>query len=125
MSAGAFVDARYVASYGDGNSIHPIRVQPETLTAEADSVENGSSPLALTSPISAIVTGSTRQLGLHARVVYAKLTGTPPATYATASRIRIPALSEAFYNACAPKGTVINYLGTTWASTGVRAEVVR
>lgn len=125
MSAGAFVNVRYVASYGDGDQIHPIRVQPETLAATADSVENGASPLALTSPISANVSQSTRSLGLHARIVYARLSGTPPTGYATGSRIRIPALSEAFFNACAPKGTELTYLGTTWLTTGVRAEVVR
>jgi len=125
MSAGSFVNARYSASYGDGSGIHPIRVQPETLAATADLVENGSSPLTLTSPISANVSRSTRALGLHARIVYMVLTGTPPTGYATGSRIRIPALSEAFFNACAPKGTEVTYLGTTWETTGVRAEVVR
>lgn len=125
MSAGLFTIARYAANYGDADQIHPIRVQPETLEADIGGVLNGSSALELTSPISATVSRSTRALGLHARVIFARLTGTAPTGYAAGSLIRIPALSEAFFNAAAIPGTSMTYLGTTWRITGVRAEVAR
>jgi len=125
MSAGPFIVGRYSASYGDGEQIHPIRVQPETVAATVGGVENGSSALEITNPISAQVSRSTRSLGLHARQVFARITGTPPTGYSPGSLIRIPALSEAFFNAAAVPGAEMTYLGTTWRVTGVRAEVVR
>lgn len=128
MSAGLFLDTFYTASY-DNTRIHPIRVQPETLdaatTGAGGAVANSPATGPANTPISAEVTGSTRRLGLHARVIYMKLEGTPPTGYAAGSRVRIPALNPAFYTACLIKGQAVDYLGATWRVTGTRAEVVR
>lgn len=122
MSAGPFVRAVYSASYGDGNNRHPIRVQPETLLASAGGVVNGQSDSAATSPISATVSKSKRSLGLHARTVTIQSVVAPPTGYEAGSIVRIPALQEAFYNACSTKGTAVTYLGTTWQSVSVSNE---
>lgn len=125
MSAGIFVNAVYSATYDGGTHLHPIRVQPETLAATAGSVANGATDTPANSPISAMVSKSRRGLGLHARMVHLKSVATPPTGYKTGSTVRIPALQEAFYNACAITGTSVTYLSTTWVSTGVSAEEVR
>lgn len=127
MSAGAFIIAVYSATYNSGAERHPIRIQPETLAAAVGSTVNAQSDSPATNPISAQVSKSKRSLGLHARTVSLKLaTGsTPPqGGYTANSTTRIPALQEAFYNACATKGTPVNYLGTVWETTGVSAEKV-
>lgn len=127
MSAGAFINSRYAATY-DAAEIHPIRVQPETIAASAaattGAVTNDPPTGTSTSPISAAVSKSTRSLGLNARVVTIKSTGTPPDGYVVGSVVRIPALTEAFYNACT-KDIAVTYLATTWAVVGRRAEVVK
>jgi len=122
MSAGAFSDTFYAATYG--NFTHPIRVQPETLAASIDAVDNDPPTGPADNPISAAVSRSTRSLGLHARLVFAKLAGTPPTGYAANAKVRIPALTEAFYDQ-ATKNATLDYLGTTWTVTGRRAEVQR
>jgi len=122
MSAGAFTNAFYPATYGAFT--HPIRVQPETLLAAVGTQINESDAGPADNPISAQVGKSTRALGLHARVVFLKLAGTPPTGYVVGSKVRLPAVDILFYAACV-KGATVNYLGTTWTVTGRRAEVVR
>lgn len=122
MSAGLFIASRYEASYGDGLQIHPIRVQPETEAAAIGATTNAPPAGTPTSPISAQVSGSRRRLGLFARMVRLEIDGAPPATYAAFSRVAIPALNEAFYNAASVRGTEVAYLGTTWLTAGVTAE---
>jgi len=126
MSAGLFLDSFYSAQYA--TAIHPIRVQPETteavVTATSGTVANSPATGPATSPISAQCGSSTRRLGLHAPVIYAKLIGTPPTGYAPNSRVTIPCLGQAFFLACI-KASQIDYLGTQWVVTGRRAEVVR
>lgn len=121
MSAGNFVTVSYNASYAA--TIHPIRIQPETSGATIGATDNNPVTDAPTSPISAQVSRSTRSLGLHARVVYAKVSGTPPTGYSTNARVKIPALTLAFFGA-AVKGVTMTYLGADWVVTGRRAEVV-
>ena len=86
MSAGVFTRSRYE---DDDNEIHPIRVQPETLTATFNSVANSAPTGAVTSSISAQVTGSRRGLGLFARYATVVFTGTPPDGYATGQSYKI------------------------------------
>jgi len=125
MSAGNFVQVAYSASYGNGNHIHPIKLQPETLAADIGGTTNNAAENAnIDTPISAIVSASRRGLGLHPRIIYAKIVGTPPTGYSTNAKCRIVALSEAFYNEATIGGT-LNYLGKTWEITGFGPELVR
>lgn len=110
MSAGAFTITKYAASYGDGTSIHPIRVQPETLTATIGGTANAAPTGDVNNPIQCRVSGGKRQIGLQARYITLQFPATgQPTTYQGGSTTRIPALTETFYN-LATKGAVITYL---------------
>jgi len=110
MSAGAFVISKYSASYGNADQIHPIRVQPETITASIGGTANSAPTGAVNNPIQARVSGGNRKIGLHARYVTLRFPATgQPATYAPGGTTRIPALQEPFYNA-AVKGATCTYL---------------
>jgi hypothetical protein len=125
MSAGIFSFVFYQASYAA--FIHPIRVQPETLTASAGTpaVLNASAVGPATNRISARATGTKRGVGLIARRVTLSLIGTtPPAGYKQNSVTTIPALTLAFFNACVPGGTV-SYLGQSWRVISTTAEIAK
>jgi len=122
MSAGVFADSKYECVLS--GFIHPIRIQPETALASANSVANTAPTGALDTSQSAQVSASPRALGVHPRIVYAKISGTPPTGYSPTSRIRIPALTAAFFQECS-KGVILTYLGTTWTITGRRNESLR
>lgn len=127
MSAGAFVRSRYAASYL-GTAIHPIKVQPETIAASivgTPANTNAAPTGAGTNPISAQVSRSTRALGLHARLISLRISGTPPTGYSSGSTVRIPGLNVAFFQACQLPGAQVTYLGTTWNVVGTRSEEVR
>jgi len=128
MSAGAFVLSRYQASYLTTN-IHPIRVQPETINAAtvgSTPVTNTAPTGAINVPISASVSRSKRSLGLRPRSITMRLTGSVvPTGYLIGSLTRIPCLTNAFFNAASPRGTVISYLGTQWTVTGADAELTK
>lgn len=124
MSAGSFVISKYAASYGSGDQIHPIRVQPETLTAAIGSVTNAAPSGAVNNPIQCRVSGGKRQIGLLARYVNIEFPATSqPSGYQAGGSTRIPALTEAFYNA-ATKGVSITYLGATCQITSRSRERV-
>lgn len=122
MSAGAFVRARYGASYA--LEVHPIRVQPETLAATIGGTVNAAPAGAITNPISARASGSKRSLGLNARKVQLAAPATnPPAGYQAGGVTSIPALGEAFYN-LAIKGTTCTYLGAAFTVVSRTTEYV-
>lgn len=125
MSAGTFGKTFYQASYGGGTNIHPIKVQPETIAASTGDADNDPPTGPITNPISAQASGGRRSIGLHARIIYLQLLGTPPAEYSAGSRTKIPCLTEAFYNAAIAPGATISYLGTTWKVIGSSEEKVR
>lgn len=123
MSAGLFITAKYGADYGDGEAIHPIRVQPETLLASVGSEDNDEPAGAINNPILASASGSKRSNAFLARRVRLKYkSGTIPAGgYTANSRTQIPALNRPFYEACT-KGAEVTYLGAVWSVTGRSAE---
>lgn len=124
MSAGAFEIAVYSATYEVGET-HPILVQPETRAASIGSVTNAGVDAAPSNPISARVTGSRRGIGLFARTVTLRLPATDqPAGYLPLSRIRIPALTETFWNA-AIRGATCTYLGVNCDVVGRAREEAR
>lgn len=129
MSQGTFTKSKYQASYST-TAIHPIRVQPETITCTINGVTNNPPTGDITNPISAVVSRGQRAKGLIARAVVLQ---TPesggPADYKPLGLITIPALTPAFAAVAAAwqPGQTITYLGATgWTVSGiVRAEVVR
>ena len=125
MSAGNFVKTLYQVS-GIPGGVCYISVQPETFDAESGVISNAPAGGPATLPISAIVNGGKRQLGIVARCVYLKLplVTTPPSGYTLGSRTKIPALTENFFNVCLSTKQC-TYLGVVWEVTGVRQESLR
>lgn len=114
MSAGAFTTTKYAASYGDADQIHPIRVQPETLSATIDGTANAAPTGAQNNPIQARVSGGRRQIGLQARFVTLRAPATgQPTGYQANGLTKIPALTEAFYNK-ATKGATCTYQSVSY-----------
>lgn len=126
MSAGAFLRSRYQATY-DGDAIHPIRVQPETIAmAEEGAPTNTNAPPSgsITNPISAVVSRSSRALGLKPRKFNLQLTGTPPTGYVAGSKVSVPVLTPGFFIEV-PINDEVTYLGTTWQVISKTEEEVR
>jgi len=92
MSAGAFTRTRYRADSGD---THPIRVQPETLTAAFGATANSAPTDAIDNPISAKVSNGNRAFGLKPRSVTIVFETNAPTGYKVGSYIRLPILQPA------------------------------
>lgn len=112
MSAGVFVRSSYAASYSTTPVfLHPILVQPETLTAQIGAVINAAPTTGTDNPISAVTSRNKRQRGLIPRTVTLQAPATgQPTGYKPLGYTVIPALTEAFYNV-AIKGAICDYLG--------------
>lgn len=128
MSAGAFVRSKYEASYAN-NRVHPIRVQPETITLEVGGIANTPPADAISIPISALVSRNRRARGLIVRTVTLQAPATnPPAGYLANGLTTLPCLTEAFFDACAAAddSTTVDYLGVSGYSVAyVSDEKVR
>ena len=123
MSAGQFVRSLYEATYQA--LIHPIRVQPETLLAEINSVLNAAPTGTATSPISACVSKGNNALGLGPRCVTLETPETgAPAGYQPGGIIKIPALNQSFWDEAVP-GAPCTYLGVTFTVVSRQPESVR
>lgn len=113
MSAGQFSRSFYEASYA-ASTVHPIRVQPETLLAAVGTTINASAATAATNPISAQISLGNRARGLKPRYVTLQVDpADPPAGYDTRSKTIIPAVTQAFWDACVPN-TTVTYLTKDW-----------
>ena len=126
MSAGAFVLTKYAASYGAGTSIHPIKIQPETLTLTLGTgtpVANAAPTGAQNNQISARVSGGKRTLGLIPRKVTVRFTGAVPAGYAPNSKTTIPWLTP--FTAAITKGATGTYLGNAVIVVATSPEIAQ
>jgi len=124
MSAGRFSRSRYSASYA--SEIHPIRVQPETLSlaSQSDPPVTNAAPIgSISNPISALVTLGKRARGLRPRSVTIQLKDgeTPPSGYIAGSVARVPILQETLYENL-QVGDDATYLGSDWQVIGKSPE---
>lgn len=121
MSAGAFVISSYRASYNT-DQIHPIRIQPETLAASANSTANNAPSDPANSPISAVVSRGKRSKGLIPRTVTIRLNEDQILTgYLPRSITTIPVLLPATFAAWTT-GSEVDYLGAVWTIVGRSQE---
>lgn len=118
MSQGSFARSRYEAGNGE---IHPIRVQPETLTLSVGGETNTPPAGATTIGLSAKVSGSKRQFGLSARTVSFVWTGAVPDGFDPSGTIRLPILRPALWEGIETDDAV-SYLGGTGVVVGKSAE---
>lgn len=98
MSAGAFEFSRYEANYAAFGAIHPIRIQPETLTLSFDGNSNDAPSGAINNPISAISSRGRNSRGLKPRTVTLQFPATgQPTGYKPLGITTIPVLTQAFW----------------------------
>ena len=119
MSAGDFSRAVYQTN---GGAFYRIRVQPETLGLEINSVTNASSGGVIAPDTPSARVGSGRQsFGVNARLVRIRFTGTIPDGYSGGKdSITLPVLTPAAFTAYGP-GTTGTY---TLNGTAYDVEVV-
>jgi hypothetical protein len=124
MSAGVFQTVLYSSNVT--GTIHPIRVQPETLSLSLGGTANAAATGTAILP-SAQVSKGKRSIGINARTVTVKFaTGNEPDGYKPNSPITVPWLQNnaAFINAV-PNVTVVTYLSETAILVGKSPEFVR
>jgi hypothetical protein len=122
MSSGAFQTATYQS---DANTVHRIRVQPETLALTLAGAANNPIVGTIDSPFAAQSGTSRRSYGLHARLVRFKfLEGSVPAGYLPQSTLQLPWLDRTTFNAI-QAGQQGTYLGSTIEVIGKSPEVSR
>lgn len=121
MSAGAFETRKY--SSNETGEVHPIRIQPETLTLSIGGTTNSEPSGARTSKISARVGGGNRQLGLKARSVTIKFPDTAPSGYKVDSPFSLPWLDPSTFGDIGD-GDAVSYLGASGVVVGTSPERV-
>lgn len=128
MSQGSFIRSLYQATYNAAN-VHPIKVQGETLALSIDlpgGAQDNVPPAAVTAannPISARVSGGRRSLGLTARKIAVRFTGTPPTGYLAGQVLTLPMINPNF--ASVGSGATGTYLGVAVEVVGTSPESVR
>lgn len=119
MSAGAFTLSRYASNSG---TIYTIKVQPETLTANVGAV-NAAPTGTPDGEGSVRVGGGKRQIGIRARSVTVRFTGTVPDGYLAGQTYRIPIMTKAVWDGAAPT-TTGTYLTSPIVVVGKTDEVI-
>lgn len=120
MSAGSFVLTRYEA---DSGTVYPIRVQPETLSANIGGA-NAAPAGTADADVFARTGGGNRRYALKARSVSVKFTGALPTGYAAGQTLRIPILTPALWNSITV-GDTGTYLGSDIQVVGRLREAGR
>jgi len=120
MSAGNFTQAIYET---DSGGFHNGRCQPETLLAEFNSVVNANGAGPITSAISAYMGGSRRRLGITARKVAIRFTGTPPTGY-SGDPVDVTIMQKSVFDGILP-GQAGTYLGAPTQVISKTAEQIR
>lgn len=124
MSSGAFTTSRYESNVL--GTIHPIRVQPETLAITLGGTANAAPAGTAVKP-SAQVSRSSRSIGINARTITFKFPpGGAPAGYKADSPITVPWLQDnAAFNDAVPGQTVVVAYEQTAVLVGTSPEKVR
>lgn len=124
MSSGAFVTSKYGSLVTA--TVHPIRVQPETLALQLGSTSNAP-PVGSAALPSAVVSRGKRSFGINARTVTVKFpVGSVPSGYKADSPITLPWLQEnSAFTSAVPGVTPVTYLGQTAVLVGKSPEFTR
>lgn len=126
MSAGSTVPSVYETNAG---TFYKCRVQPETLTLVINAVTNagGSGTPAPQTP-SAKMTGGRREIGINARLVRLRFTGTLPPGYKMDGILTLPILTPAVFGGLDTDQTgtyTLNGTGYDVIVVGLTAEKIR
>lgn len=123
MSMGEFERTFYRRALAT-SEIHPIVIQPETLSLNIAGVVNNAPGAVATSQISAKTSKARAEIGLGPFAVRLRWTGTPPAGYDPRGVILIPILDTPLKLAVAI-GQLGSYLGVGVVVVGIRGESIR
>lgn len=121
MSSGRFVRSRYEA---DNGTIHPIRLQPETLEANIGGGANAAPSASTDTDLSAKVSRGGRAFGLRPRFVTVVWSGEAPSGYDDRTPLRIPILTESRFDAINVNSTG-TYLGASVTVISKTPESIR
>jgi len=124
MSQGPFTTSRYESDIL--GTIHPIRVQPETLAITLGGTANAAPAGTAVKP-SAQVSQSKRAIGINARTVTFKFAaGSEPEGYKPDSPISVPWLqNNSAFTSAVPGITAVVAYGSTAILVGTSPEKVR
>lgn len=115
--AGRFATAKYETNEG---AIHPIRVQPETITAD-----NPEPPGGVSESLYVRVSGSKRAYGIKARyITLSRKIGTDSDYSGATVYARIPVLLASAWIAYVP-GSTVTYQGVDWTVASKTVESLR
>lgn len=121
MSSGPFSVSKYEA---DDGTIYPIKIQPETLTANLGAV-NAAPSGAATGKVLAKARKNRRAYGVGARTARVKFTAAVPDGYSPNQILTIPVLTPTVYNGITANATTGTYLGSPVLIVGKSSETVR
>lgn len=121
MSSGSFEDSFYESN--ELGSVHPIRVQPETIALTLGGQANVAPVGTAAIGPSAQVSRGKRSIGINARMVTVRLTATKDG-YLAGSTISVPWLDPATFAAITPKVTLGTYLAVACKVIGKSPEKV-
>ena len=116
MSTGSFVNTRY--EDGANGDIHPIRVQPETLTLDITGTTNPAPTGNINSERRAFVSSRRRRGAVCARLIGLKVTNSGPNEYLEGSTLYVPILRPTTY------ATLLGKLGQSGTYNGATVEVI-
>lgn len=123
MSTGEFVESKY--ENGLNGAIHPIRVQPETLTLTIDGIVNGAPAGDIDSDLRAFSGSRNRRGAVNARKVGLEITAAGPNEYLVGSTIYVPVLiPETLGSYLLPSGKTGTYNGASVRVIGSSPERV-
>lgn len=122
MSTGAFVESVYESGKPAPN-LHPIRVQPETLTLTIDGTANSAGGAEATSELRAFSSSRNRRGAVNARKVGLEITAGGDAGYEVGSTIYVPVMTAATLSAYLfPAGKTGTYNGASVRVIGSSPE---
>lgn len=115
MSTGAFIFSRYRSWYT--TDVHPIRIQPETLTLTIGTTSNAAPTAAVDNNQRVVVSGG-RRIGIRPRKLGVRITDGGENDYLVGSVIYVPWLNDATFF------TVAAQAGATGTYNGAQVEVI-
>lgn len=116
MSTGSFVNTRY--EDGAAGDIHPIRVQPETLTLDITGTTNAAPTGTINSERRAFVSSRRRRGAVCARLIGLKVTASGENGYLVGSTLYVPILRPATFSA------LLGKLGQSGTYNDATVEVI-
>lgn len=125
MSAGNFITSRYECTSLPGNPIMIARIQPESQQLTLGAATNEPGGATVTLPLRINISGGRNSLGVKPRTVTLRWVSDIPDGYLPSTRLVVPIMSQALWDAIDPHITTGTYLGGTVMVVGKTPEFVK